>query len=660
MNTKHVVPALLTCAGLSILAFSLACGSGPNSSLPPTPAPASNNGHVAMSLSDASTEDWAVIGVKVLSITLTPTGGGTATTIFTAPATPAMVNLVQLDQLSEVLGSAQVPAGSYQSATLTLSANPGDVTLTAAANPSSTFAGVAGATVLPADIQIKNAKGSAGALTTSLSLTLAQPLVVTANATSNLDLEFVLSHPAFIVDHQPAGGGDTIWTVNFAGTVRHNLVKAVDHMILRHLYGTVTGVSTDNTTVTITRDFPAHPVTTPLETPVATLQTLPIVADSVNGTLFYDEDAKTKTKIMDFSSIAATLPSRFIRSAVRFQPDGTLVAVRMWASSTFNSVWLSPEGHVSHVALGSGSSPYQIFVENENGAPVPITINNETQFFYRTPQNALADATPLATGTGFMDAHSLVRGFKVHVNVADPLAATWVAESVDIENANYSGYISGAANTGYTYTHTFADGRDNYVAPLSYIPATTANGNDGLGNLIDGFKWWNLTLPTLATSGSTAVQQFVDTVAGAVDFGGSVGAMKVWGSSAVIPDTTLANTWAARWSVIQPIQLPKGKVVAPFAATATGGGFSMTVKNGDATPVVVNLSSSATAATTVYQIDVAGGIYTLSLIDITTPAGLAAITANLGATSPVQVYGVPKADGSITAYVLYYTTTAAL
>ena len=660
MNSKRLIPAALALTGLSILALSLGCGGSANSTPPPTPAPVNTNGNVAISLSDASTEDWAVIGVKVVAITLTPSGGGTPVTIFTAPATPALVNLVQLDAISDVLGNIQVPAGSYQSATLTISANPGDIVLTAAASPSAGFTGVAGATVLPADIQIRGAKGSVGALTTSVSLTLAQPLVVATGATSNLDLEFVLSHPTFIVDHVPAAGGDTIWSVNFSGTVRHNLVKAVDQMILRHAYGTVTAVSSDNTTVTITRDFPAHPVTTPLETPVATLQSLSIIADSVNGTLFYDVDAKTKTKIMDFSTVAGTLPGKFIRTAVRFQPDGTLVAVRMWASSTFNSVWVSPEGHVSHVVLGSGSSPYQIFVENENGAPIPITINNETQFFFRTPQNALADATPLATGTAFMDAHSLVRGFKVHVNVADPLAATLVADSVDIENANYGGYVSGAASTGYTITRTFADGRDNYVAPLSYIPAATANGNDGLGNLIDGFKWWNLTLPTLATTGATATAQFISTVSGAVNFGGTAGAMQVWGSSSVIPDTTLANTWAARWAIIEPLLLPKGKVVAPFAATVGGGSFSMTVKNGDATPVVVNLSGSATAATIIYQIDVAAGVYTLSPIDITTPAGLASLTANLSALAPVQVYGVPQADGTIMAYVLYYTTSAAL
>ena len=33
--------------------------------------------------------------------------------------------------------------------------------------------------------------------------------------------------------------------------------------------------------------------------------------------------------------------------------NGTLVATRIWASSQFNNVWLSPEGHVLHVDTSS-------------------------------------------------------------------------------------------------------------------------------------------------------------------------------------------------------------------------------------------------------------------------------------------------------------------
>jgi len=62
-----------------------------------------------MLLSDASTEDWATIGVKVLSIALLPQGGGAAVTAYTAPATVPLINLVQLDQIAEILAMSAYP-----------------------------------------------------------------------------------------------------------------------------------------------------------------------------------------------------------------------------------------------------------------------------------------------------------------------------------------------------------------------------------------------------------------------------------------------------------------------------------------------------------------------------------------------------------------------
>src|SRR5579871_2577407 len=61
------------------------------------------NGSVAFVMQDASTEDWAMIGVKVLSVSLTPQGGGSPITVFTASIPAPMINLVQLDQLGDIL-----------------------------------------------------------------------------------------------------------------------------------------------------------------------------------------------------------------------------------------------------------------------------------------------------------------------------------------------------------------------------------------------------------------------------------------------------------------------------------------------------------------------------------------------------------------------------
>jgi hypothetical protein len=46
----------------------------------------------------------------------------------------------------------------------------------------------------------------------------------------------------------------------------------------------------------------------------------------------------------------------------------------------------------------------------------------------------------------------------------------------------------------------------------------------------------------------------------------------------------------------------------------------------------------------------------ISPVDITTTAGLTTITTNLIAGTPVKIYGIPQANGSIKAYVVFYFT----
>src|SRR5215470_13627696 len=107
------------------------CGGG-GYTIAPQP---SNPVSMPVLISDSSSDDWATIGVKVLSIALVPQGGGSNVTVWTA-ATPApYVNLEQLDQLGEILGNATVPSGTYTAAIVTVGANPGDVILTVSANP---------------------------------------------------------------------------------------------------------------------------------------------------------------------------------------------------------------------------------------------------------------------------------------------------------------------------------------------------------------------------------------------------------------------------------------------------------------------------------------------------------------------------------------------
>jgi len=633
--------------GLAIAAmplFTMGCGAG-SSSFNNNPPPAPQNGSVNLMMSDASTEDWATIGVKVLSISLTPQGGGSPVTVYTAPSPAPFVNLVQLDQLSEILGNVTVATGTYTSATLTISANPGDVLLTAAADPEASFVGTAAATIPSSQIQIMGATGNAGSLTVPVNVNFVSPLVVTANQSNALDLEFDLSHPAFLVAHVPTSGS-TIWAVNFNGPVRHHPIWDITRLILRHIYGTVTSVSQDNTSITVTRDFPVEPVAA-TETAVPTAQSLNILADSTNGTLYYDVDAKTVATIMNFSSIASTIDGKFVRVAARYQPNGTLVAVRIWASTSFNRLWISPEGHVLHVNTTSDV----ITVEDELGIGVPLTVNANTQFFFRTPWKAVADSTPIGTGTAFLS--NLKRGFKVHASVVDPLAVPLVAQTIDIEIARFDGSISGANLTGYTYTRTFNTASDNYTVTLLYISSTTPNGSDPLtGSPIEGYKWWNFAFPTLVTSGPGAPSAFESATNGSVNFGGSVGLFPAAGESfATWNDPVAASGWALPWTVLLPTTVPLGTAATSFSNNS----FTL-AETGGTLDVPVNLDATSGSATLVYQVDRTNNIVTITPVDITTTAGQNTLSDNLVTATPVKVYGVPQANGSIKAYVVIYFT----
>jgi hypothetical protein len=631
-----------------VAALIAACGGGGSGSSGMTtpPTQTSQTGNVSMLMSDASTEDWATIGVKVLSIALVPQGGGANVTVYTAPATVPVVNLAQLDQIAEILGNVSVPVGTYTSAVLTISANPGDVSLVVANDPEVGFAASPGSSIPTDQIQIQHAKGTSPNLSVPVTVAFVEPLVVTANQNNALDLEFDLAHPAFLVGHVPPGAGNTLWAVNFNGPIRHHPLHDLTRLVLRHLYGDVTSIASDNTSITVTKEFPTEPPVNP-QTAIATAQSLQILADATNGTIFYDVDAKTRTVIKDFSA-EASLSGKSVRIAARYQEDGTLVATRIWASSQFNNVWLSPEGHVLHVNTASNV----VTVANESGGGVDMTVDANTQFFFREPQNPAADSMPIATGTAFLANHDLVRGFKVHASVVDPLATPLVAQSIDIETAVYDGKISAPDMTGFTLTRLFRTAKDDYVYTLNYIASATANGADDSGNAITGFKWWNFAYPTLLTSGSDAIANFISATDGSVNFGGAMGTVPSRGIAlATWNDPANLDGWAASASILMPSTLPLG-----FVATGlVDNTFTMTVIGG-ANSATVDVSTASGSATLVYQVDCTNGVVTVSPIDVTTSTGLASLTTGLAAGAPVKVYGVPQAGGTLKAYVLSYFT----
>ncbi len=443
-----------------------------------------------------------------------------------------------------------------------------------------------------------------------------------------------------------------MWGVNFNGPIRHRRIFDRTRLILRHTYGTANSVSSDNTTLFFVKDFPVYPPTNP-ETEITSTQALSVLADSANGTLYYDVDAKTPpTTITDFSTIASTIGGKYIRVAARYQVDGSLVAVRLWASSSFNSVWISPEGHVLHVNTANST----LVVENELGFPVPLTINANTLFYFRTPHNAQTDANSIGQGPAFLS--NLVRGFKVHCSVVDPLAASFVASSIDIEIARYDGAITASNTTNFTYTRKFHTATDDYTVTLPYINIDTPNGSDPVsGSPITGFKWWYFTFPTIVDSGANAVSDFATATGGAVNFQGSVGQFNAAGETfATWNDMNAPNAWAAPWTVVTPTEVPIG--LAATAYSNTTNSFMLSVPGGT-NNIPVDLDITSGSASLVYQVDFSSGVITISPVDISTTAGQNTLSTNLVANTPVKVYGVPQVNGSIKDYVLFYFTGVA-
>jgi hypothetical protein len=640
MKTRH--RRLLCYVLCGIFTVGLAACGGSNSSSSANATPTQQSGSLPLVVSDAASDDWATVGVQILSVALVPQGGGSNVTIYTAPSPAPMVNLEELDQLGEILGNVSVPVGTYTGAVLTVGGNPGNVLLVTSADPETGFAGAPSTTIPSADIQIQGTTGSTGSLSVPISVNFAAPLSVTSSSNNALDLEFDLSNPAFIIAHVPPGsGGTTMWAVNFNGPVHRHPVHDMRRLVLRHLYGSVSSVASDGGSLTVTRDYQTLPIVSP-ETAVAGSQSVNILVDSTNGTLFYDVDTGTRSTLTSFSAVSALSAGEYLRIAARYQEDGTLVATRIWASSSFNNVWLSPEGHV----LDVNTTADTITVVNEQGQPVQLAVNADTQFYFQNQNN-----TPIGNGAGFLA--NLHRGFKIETSV-NPLAPPssgqpWVAQSVEIETAAFGGQISGANTAGFTYMATFPEHpSDSYVAPLDYISSTTANGYDAQGNPISGFDWWNFAYPTLINDGSSAVGEFVSATSNSIPARGVTRA--VWG------DPSNPSGWAAPMTVLLPVPLPLATVTNPLSANS----FQVTTGGSSPATYTVDISATTGQATLVYQVDRnSAGIVTVSPVDITTAAGMQTLTSDLADNTPVKVYGVPTTGGALQTYVLLCFTGVA-
>jgi hypothetical protein len=266
---------------------------------------------------------------------------------------------------------------------------------------------------------------------------------------------------------------------------------------------------------------------------------------------------------------------------------------------------------------------------------------------------------------------NLARGFKVNVTT-DPLSTSKppVALSVEIDAARYDGAITSPTTTQFDYyTRTFCmgdgrGGKDNYSGSIDYATGPTID-QEGAADP-NGFYWWNFGFPTLEDNKSTAIADFVSATGGSVNFGGLVGALKPRGfSNATWNDPAASDTWAAMWTVLLPVEAPLGTITSAFAPSTDSFVYTVPVPSSApsstpaAMPITVDLTATSGSATLVYQVDRQGGAITITPQDISNSATLATVGGELVAKTPVKIFGVPQADGSIKAYVLFFYTHTA-
>lgn len=654
MQTLRIAAVSMLAAGLVGCGGS---GSGTASSMPPnsvastssassatgsspgnTPAPSS---HAQASVpimvaAGAASRNWAKVAVRLLSVSLTQQGGSSPVTVYSASPSGPAINLEQLDHISQLLTTATLPPGSYTGATITVAANPGDVALTSSDDPESGFAAPLSTSIPSQDIEVQNSRGGTGAMTVTIPVTFATPYVVdgTGKVQPPLRIDFSLANPAFVQSQTPVTDDKTLWAVNFQGPVSAQQVSDITSVVLRQMYGTLVAVAGDGKSITVTRDYPVDPVTTP-ETAVSTPDPLTILADSGNGTEFFDIDAGTSMTASNFAALAGLAPGRFLRIAARYQSDGSLVATQIWASNSFSSVWSGPEGHVTQVNASKGT----LDVEDASGNPVEVQTDANTEFDYQ--------GTPIATGSAFLATGNIERGFEVHVSPRDPSSHQVIARTIDIESAEFSGAISNTTLTGFTYTSQFSRSSDNYTLALDYISPSTPNGTAADGTPITGYAYWNFAYPSEVVYGASAAADFQLATSGSITADGE--SLASWN------DPAAPAAWALRSTTLLPVPLGLATVTTGLVSSGYTSTFSLTPVGASA-PVTVQLITASGSAPLVYQTHRDHGSITMTPLDITTSSGLAQLSAALQPGAYVNVYALPKSSGMVQAYeLLYYT-----
>lgn len=400
----------------------------------------------------------------------------------------------------------------------------------------------------------------------SVKVALSADLVVTSSGSNAVQIDFDLGHPLFLVQ-MPNGD----WNLNLQVKHRPNAM-GLAKLVFRHRKGTIASVGASN--------FVLH-----------TDSGKDITVNVDSGAWFYDLDAKA---VGTFAGLAA---GKNALVKLRMQEDGSVWAVRVWYS--VNALpEITPEGHVYAVDLAGN----RMFVSTDAGMPRAIAVDTDTTFTFQGSQT-------LGTGQGTLA--DVWAGFKVQVEVKDPLQMPMHAKSVDIQRAVDGGAIKAATATSFTYTHPIAGDR------------THAYGSP--------FTWWYLGYPGVT---STVSADFAAACTGAGDVRVKGVSDLVWNSG--------TSAWDARTAIFEPVPLPLGAISTSY----NGGQLAFTFTNSTATTQTITVNLNTTVGDQPIVLEVTKQTGAISVL----PVDASAWATKLVAPAKVRMAVVPKPDGTFAAY----------
>ena len=315
--------------GAVVLAAALmvGCGSNGGSSAVSPETPTTQSGSVVTFGTDAPICDVESFVATITSASLVPQGGGSAVPLI-ASAAPATVDFARLTDFTNILSTASsVTAGTYSQLQMTLT-NPQLIVLNTSTNPPS-----------PQTV-------SATLTATTFTITISPALVVSANTTSGLLMDFNLRKSL-----QIDGNGQVTGTVDPQITVAAATTSGTTVGEADTLYGVVQSVSTTNPPSGFTGSFG-------LAVKDGTGQTLTIL---VNSSTVFEGDSVT--------SLTALTANTFVEVDAIVNTSGQIIAQTIdveeqTSTASQKSAFL---GHIIAVTRdGSGNATaFTLLVDDE-------------------------------------------------------------------------------------------------------------------------------------------------------------------------------------------------------------------------------------------------------------------------------------------------------